>query len=53
MTEKRARGIERLGHVSQEACELYWEGLLHQMLVIFSKTQVDIDQDSKSWYGRL
>jgi len=48
MTEERARGIERLGHVSQEARELYWEGLLDQMLVTLSKTQVDIDQDSKS-----
>ena len=48
MTEERAKGIERLGHISQEARELYWEGLSDQMLSALSKTQADIDQDSKS-----
>jgi putative transposase len=48
MTESRADGIERLGHVSQEARELYWERLLEQMLSYHGKSQCDIDRENKS-----
>ncbi|MFC1761593.1 transposase [Planctomycetota bacterium] len=48
MTEDRAEGAERLGHVSQEARELYWERLLEQMLTFHGKTQSDIDRERKS-----
>jgi len=48
MTEARADGIERLGYVSQEARELYWERLLEQMLSYHGKNQCDIDKENKS-----
>jgi putative transposase len=48
MTQTRAEGAERPGHTSQEARELYWEGLLDQMLAYLKKTQKDIDRDKKS-----
>ena len=48
MTETRAKGIERLGHMPQEARELYWERLLDQMLAYHKKSQRDIERDKKS-----
>lgn len=48
MTETHAKGAERLGHMSQEARELYWERLLDQMLAYHEKTQRDIERDKKS-----
>ena len=41
-------GQERPGHETQEARELYWEGLLDQMLSYHGKSQPEIDAESKS-----
>lgn len=48
VTGDRVAGAERLGHASQEARELYWEGLLDQMLVALKKSPRDIKQERKS-----
>jgi REP element-mobilizing transposase RayT len=48
MTEDRVEGAERLGPISQEARELYWERLLEQMLSFHRKTQRDIASENKS-----
>jgi len=48
ITEDCAKGAERLGHVSQEARELYWERLLEHMLSFHRKSKSDIDRERKS-----
>jgi len=48
VTDDRIDGVERIGHISQEARELYWERLVERMLSYHDKNQQDIDSSSKS-----
>jgi hypothetical protein len=48
MTGEPPSGQEQPGHETQEARELYWEGLLDQMLSYHGKSQQEIGSESKS-----
>ena len=48
VSEDSTTGQERPGHETQEARELYWEGLLDRMLSYHGKSQREISTESKS-----
>ena len=48
MAEDTTSGQERPGCETQEAREVYWEGLLDQMLSFHGKSKREIDADGKS-----